>query len=325
MVNIAINGFGRIGRTTAKVILDKHPELKIVAINDLADKKTLKHLFKYDSIYGTYLKKELRSSFFSKKNPAKLPWKRLKVDIVLECTGQFKDKSAKTHLRAGAKQVIISAPPKDNKIPVYLPGVNAKDYNPEKDKVVSMGSCTTNALAPIVKVLDKEFGIKAGFLNTVHSYTPSQNLADGFHKDLRRARAAAENIIPTTTGADEAVELALPNLKGKLDGWSLRVPTEAVSIVDFVVQLEKPVIKIRVNQALAKASRSKEMRNVLAVSKEPLVSSDYKESPYSAIVDLNLTQANGNLARVLAWYDNEYGYSSQLANFAEFIAKQLKK
>ena len=324
MTNIAINGFGRIGRTTAKIILDKHPELKIVAINDLADKKTLKHLFKYDSIYGNYLKKELRSSFFSIKNPEKLPWKRLKIDVVLECTGKFRDKSAQAHLKAGAKQVIISAPPKDNKIPVYLPGVNQQDYNSKKDSVVSMGSCTTNALAPIAKILDKEFGIKAGFLNTVHSYTPSQNLSDGFHKDLRRSRAAAENIIPTTTGADEAVELALPELKGKLDGWSLRVPTSAVSIVDFVVQLEKPVIKIRVNQALMKASRSREMRNVLAVSREPLVSSDYIENPYSSIVDLGLTQANGNLARVLAWYDNEFGYSSQLANFTEFIAKQLK-
>ncbi len=320
MPKIAINGFGRIGRPTLRRILDNHPDLEVVAINDLTDSDTLKHLFRYDSLYGFY-DKEIRASFFSEQDPVKLPWKKLGVDIVLESTGHFRDlEGAQKHLTAGAKKVIISAPAKSDDIPVYVLGVNDEQYD-GKEAIVSMASCTTGCLAPLAKVLDESFGIEKGFLNTVHSYTNDQRILDLPHKDLRRARAAALNIIPTTTGATKAVEKVLPNLKGKLEGLSMRVPVPVVSIVDFVVQLKKQATAEQVNNALRQAAKKGGLQGILAVEEAPLVSSDYIANTYSSIIDALSTQAQGNLARVLAWYDNEYGYACRLADFAALVAR----
>jgi len=339
MIKIAINGFGRIGRLVFRRILEKHPEIEIVAINDLTDAKTLAYLLRYDSNYGIYHKtvKFAQNSLlidgvsegkqvqvFSEKDPLNLPWKDLEVDVVLECTGVFrKYEDAKKHLQAGAKLVIISAPSKDpEKIPSFLLGVNAEDFDPTKYKIVDMGSCTTNCLAPIAKVLDKEFGIVKGFMTTVHSYTNDQRILDLPHKDLRRARAAALNIIPTTTGAAKTVEKCLPNLKGKLDGLALRVPTPTVSIVDFVCEVKKQTTKEEVNYVLKKASQSAELKGILGIEDMPLVSSDYKGNSFSAIVDALSTMVKGNLVKVLAWYDNEWGYACRLAQFAEYVGKK---
>jgi len=340
MIKIAINGFGRIGRLVFRRILEKHPEIEIVAINDLTDAKTLAYLLRYDSNYGIYHKtvKFAQNSLlidgvsegkqvqvFSEKDPLNLPWKDLEVDVVLECTGVFrKYEDAKKHLQAGAKLVIISAPSKDpEKIPSFLLGVNAEDFDPTKYKIVDMGSCTTNCLAPIAKVLDKEFGIVKGFMTTVHSYTNDQRILDLPHKDLRRARAAALNIIPTTTGAAKTVEKCLPNLKGKLDGLALRVPTPTVSIVDFVCEVKKQTTKEEVNYVLKKASQSAELKGILGIEDMPLVSSDYKGNSFSAIVDALSTMVKGNLVKVLAWYDNEWGYACRLAQFAEYVGKKI--
>ncbi len=340
-IKIAINGFGRIGRPTFRRILQKHPDLEVVAINDLTDLHTLAHLLKYDSLYGIYDQKikfdedELlldgtnkgrRVKVFAEKDPEKLPWGKLEVDIVLECTGVFRNfEGAQKHLKAGAKKVIISAPSKDpDKIPTFVLGVNAQDFDPEKHDIVDMGSCTTNCLAPVAKVLQEEFGIEKGFMTTVHSYTNDQRILDLPHKDLRRARAAALNIIPTTTGATQAVERCLPELKGKLDGLALRVPTPTVSIVDFVAQIKKETTTEEINYVLRKASQREELKGILGVEDAPLVSSDYKGNSYSAIVDALSTQAQGNLIKVLAWYDNEYGYACRLAEFAAYIAKKLR-
>ena len=339
MTKIAINGFGRIGRPTFRRILNKHPELEVIAINDLGDPKILAHLLRYDSLYGIY-KKQVKFGnenllidgtsdgkkvkVLSEKDPRNLPWKELGVDIVLECTGIFTDlEGSKKHLQGGAKKVIISAPGKSEEIPTYLLGVNQDQYNSEKDNVVSMGSCTTNCLAPVAKVLDEEFGIVKGFMTTVHSYTNDQKILDLPHKDLRRTRAAALNIIPTTTGATKTVEKCLPKLKGKLDGLALRVPTPTVSIIDFVCQVKKETTAEEVNYTLKKSSRKKELEGILGVEDAPLVSSDYKGNSYSAIVDALSTQAKGDLIKVLAWYDNEWGYACRLAEFAEYIGKKL--
>ena len=340
MIKIAINGFGRIGRPTFRRILDKHPSLEVVAINDLTDPQTLAHLLKFDSLYGIYKRQvKVREreflidgtedgkkvKIFAEKDPERLPWGELGVDIVLECTGVFRDfEGAQKHLKAGAKKVIISAPSKDpEKIPTFLLGVNEKDFDPEKYNIVDMGSCTTNCLAPIAKVLNEEFGIVKGFMTTVHSYTNDQRILDLPHKDIRRARAAALNIIPTTTGAAKAVEKCLPELKGKLNGLALRVPTPTVSIVDFVAEVKKETTAEEVNYVIRKASEREELKGILGVEDAPLVSSDYKGNSYSAIVDALSTMAQGNLIKVLAWYDNEYGYACRLAEFAEYVGKKL--
>ncbi len=339
MIKIAINGFGRIGRPTFRRILDKHPKLEVVAINDLASPETLAHLLRYDSLYGIYDKRvkfdedELlidgtaggnKVKVFAAPEPEKLPWKELDVDIVLECTGHFTDLAgAKKHLTAGAKKVIISAPCKSEGIPTYLLGVNQEEYEPKKDKIVSMGSCTTNCLAPVAKVLDEKFEIEKGFMTTVHSYTNDQKILDLAHKDLRRARAAALNIIPTTTGATGAVEKCLPGLKGKLAGMALRVPTPTVSIIDFVCTVKKETTAEEINYLLKKASGREELRGILGVEDAPLVSSDYIGNTFSAVVDAENTMVNGNLVKVLAWYDNEYAYAGRLAEFAEYIGKRL--
>jgi len=322
MIKIAINGFGRIGRPTFRRILDNHPDLEVVAINDLTDNKTLAHLLKYDSIYGRYDKK-INCAMLSEPEPEKLPWKKLGVDIVLECTGFFRDLAgAKKHIKAGAKKVIISAPAKTDAIPSYVLGVNENKFSP-KDNIIDMGSCTTNCLAPIAKLLNDNFRIKTGFMTTVHSYTNDQKILDLPHKDLRRTRAAGLNMIPTTTGATKAIGKIIPILKGKLDGIAIRVPTPTVSIVDLVVQTRKATNIAEVNKVFKKASKSKELKRILKVEKEPLVSTDYIGNTYSAVVDLALTDVHNTLIKVLAWYDNEYAYACRLAEFAEYVGKKM--
>ncbi len=320
-IKIAINGFGRIGRQVFKKIEQEHKDLKVVAINDLTDKETLQHLLKHDSNYGHY-DKEISLPILAEKDPEKLPWKDLGVDIVLECTGFFTDKEgASKHITAGAKKVIVSAPCKD--LPGFVLGVNADTYDPKTVHVMDMGSCTTNCLAPAAKVLNDEFGIVKGFMTTVHSYTNDQRILDLPHKDLRRARAAAVNIIPTSTGAARAIGKMIPDLNGKLDGIAIRVPTPTVSVLDLIVQVSKPVTKEEVNQAFKKASASKNFKGILRVEEAPLVSTDFKGDSYSSIFDSEETMANGDMVKILAWYDNEWGYSCRLAEFAEFIGKQL--
>lgn len=339
MIKIAINGFGRIGRPTLRRILEKHPDLEVLAINDLTDTKTLAHLFQYDSIYGAYNrpvnftektiiageglnKKEIE--VFAEKEPEKLPWKKLGVDIVLECTGCFADlEGAKKHIKAGAKYVIISAPAKDKEIPSYILGVNEEKFDPQKDKIVDMGSCTTNCLAPIAKVLNDNFKIVKGFMTTVHSYTNDQRILDLPHKDLRRARAAALNIIPTTTGAAKAIGKVIPELEGKLDGIALRVPTPTVSILDLIVEVRKETTVEEINNAFKGAAKTKKFQGILKIEEEPLVSSDFIGNSYSAIVDASLTMVKGNLVKVGGWYDNEWGYACRLAEFAEYIGNKI--
>jgi len=330
-MRIAINGFGRIGRLVFRRIREKYPELKITAVNDLTDSKTMGYLLKNDSSYGSYQKKveisdnklvvgEEKIELLTEKDPEKLPWKEMKIDLVLECTGFFREKeSAEKHLKAGAQKVIISAPAKSDDIPTYLLGVNEEKFSSE-DKIISMGSCTTNCLAPVAKILEEEIGIEKGLMTTVHSYTTSQNILDGPHKkDLRRGRSGAVNIVPTTTGATKTVEKCLPSLEGKLDGLALRVPTPTVSIVDFVFQSKKRTSPQEINSILKKYSQKEELKEILAFSEEPLVSSDYRGSSYSSIIDGLSTSVLGSLVKVLAWYDNEYGYACRLADMAKFV------
>ncbi|PJB99259.1 MAG: type I glyceraldehyde-3-phosphate dehydrogenase [Candidatus Nealsonbacteria bacterium CG_4_9_14_0_8_um_filter_35_12] len=333
MIKIAINGFGRIGRPVFRRILDNHPNLEVVAINDLTDPKTLAHLVKYDSVYGIYQKevkfgpnsliiegREFR--IFAEKEPAKLPWKELKVDVVLECTGLFTSfEGAKKHLEAGAKKVIISAPGEGT--PSFILGVNEEKYDPKKDDVVDMGSCTTNCLAPVVKVLHQNFEIIRGFMTTVHAYTNDQRILDLPHKDLRRARAAALNIIPTTTGAAKAIGKVIPELEGKLDGMAMRVPTPTVSVLDLICLVKRDTTKEEVNKIFKEASKSRELKGILRVEENPLVSNDFKGDPYSAIVDALSTMVKNNLIKVVAWYDNEFAYACRLAEFAEYVGKKL--
>jgi len=326
MTKIAINGFGRIGRPALRNILNNHPGLEVVAINDLADSETLKHLFKYDSVYGIYGKAiNQDTKFFAEKDPINLPWKELGVDVVLECTGNFTDyEGAKKHLEAGAKKVIISAPSKNpDKIPSYVLGVNAEKFDPKKDSIVDMGSCTTNCLAQVAKVLNDNFKIVKGFMSTIHSYTNDQKILDLPHKDLRRARAAALNIIPTTTGAAKAIGNVIPELKGKLDGIAFRVPTATVSVLDLICELEKNTTAEEVNYSFKKASKQKEMDGILGIEDAQLVSSDYSGNSFSAIVDASLTMVNDNIVKVVAWYDNEWAYACRLGEFAEYIGKKL--
>lgn len=328
MMKLAINGFGRIGRPTLRRILDKHPNIEVVAINDLTDAPTLAHLLKYDSNYGHYDKSvEAKNDtlvvdgksikIFAEKNPAKLPWQDLGVDVVLECTGLFtKIDDTKKHLNAGAKKVILSAPSDSPEIPTYLLGVNANEYKGET--IISMGSCTTNCLAPIVKILNDALGIENGFMTTVHSYTNDQRILDLPHKDLRRARAAAQNIIPTTTGAAKTVAKCIPDLEGKLDGLAMRVPTPVVSITDFVCTVLKPTSAEEVNKLFTDAAAGA-LNGILDTTDEQLVSMDFKGYSSSSIVDLPLTMVKENLVKVISWYDNEFGYACRLAEMGEYI------
>lgn len=324
MTKIAINGFGRIGRPVFRRILDNHSKLKVVAINDLTDRKTLAHLLKYDSLYGVYKKPiPKETKIFAEKDPSKLPWNELGVDVVLECTGIFRDLAgASKHLEAGAKKVIVSAPCKGGGIATFVPGVNEKKYNSKKDKVVSMASCTTNCLAPVAKILNDNLKIVQGFMTTVHSYTNDQSILDLPHKDLRRARAAALNIIPTSTGAASAIGEVIPEIAGKLDGIALRVPTPTVSVLDLICEVKKKTTAKEVNGLFRKAAKSKELKGILGTEEGELVSSDYKGNSLSAIVDLPLTMVNGNLVKVVAWYDNEYAYACRLAEFCQYISSK---
>jgi len=326
MVRIAINGLGRIGRTFLKIALDK--KLDIVAVNDLGNINSLVYLIKYDSVYGNYENKvesgknfikikDKKIKVFGEKDPENLPWKELKIDIVIESTGVFTDREgASKHLKAGAKKVIISAPAESPDITVVL-GVNENKLRKEH-KIISMGSCTTNCLAPIVKVLNDSFGIEKGYMTTVHAYTNDQVILDAPHKKLRRGRAGAINLIPTTSGATTSVTDVIPQLKGKLDGLAIRAPVPCGSITDFVAILKKSVTKEQVNEAMKKAAHQS-MKGILSYSQDELVSSDIIRNPNSSIVDSILTQTNGNLVKVLSWYDNEYGYSNRLVDLIKIL------
>lgn len=337
---VGINGFGRIGRQVLKAINENHNGvLEVVAINDLYDSKTNAHLFKYDSTYGRYdgtvevdgddlVVDGKVIKVFSERDPSNLPWSDFGVEIVIESTGVFRDGNsepgARTHItKGGAKKVIISAPAKNEDLTVVL-GVNEGLYDPEKHDVLSNASCTTNCLAPVVKVLLENFGIVKGLMNTIHSYTNDQRILDVAHKDLRRARTAAVNIIPTTTGAAIAVGIVIPEVAGKIDGMSLRVPTPTGSITDLVVEVEKNTTAEEVNAALKAASESDAMKGILGFEEAPLVLSDYVGDPRSSIVDAAMTKVmGGNMVKVLAWYDNEWGYSCRTADLAALIAKSL--
>lgn len=332
-VKVAINGFGRIGRITARFLME-NKNLELVAINDLTDTATLAHLLKYDSVHGIYDKDVSAGEGFikvaaktvkvlSEKDPSKLPWKELNVDVVLECTGRFKDKATVMgHITAGAKKVIYSAPLKDADLTLVL-GVNHEAYDPSKHTVISNASCTTNCLAPVAKVLHENFKIKNGFMTTIHSYTNDQKLLDLPHSDLRRARAAAVSMIPTTTGAAKAVGLVLPELKGRLDGYAMRVPTPNVSVVDLTVNLEKATSKEEINSFMKKASETS-LKGILQYTDEPLVSIDFNGCKYSSTFDAQMTNViDGNNVKILAWYDNEAGYSKRMEELTEFVGKKL--
>lgn len=331
-VKVAINGFGRIGRLVLRGAAHD-PDVQIVAINDLTDAQTLAHLFKYDSVHGTY-PGDVRSEgdelivdnhhikVFAEKDPAKLPWGDLGVEYVVEATGVFRTKEkAMLHVQAGAKKVVITAPAKQEDITIVM-GVNHEDYDPKNHHVVSNASCTTNCLAPVAKVIDDEFGIKRGLMTTIHSYTNDQRILDLPHKDLRRARAAAMSIIPTTTGAAAAVGLVLPQLKGKLDGYALRVPTPDVSIVDLVCELDKATTTEGLNAAL-KAAAEGPLKGILGFSEIELVSVDFTGDSRSSIVDGPLTNVmDGKFAKVIAWYDNEWGYSMRVVDVIKYMASR---
>ena len=334
MVNVAINGFGRIGRNTLRAAIREgiFDKINYVAINDPGlTPANAAHVFKYDSVMGKFegtvevaedglIINGKKIKFYSEKDPAQLPWKELNVEVVVESTGFFTDATkAKAHLDAGAKKVIISAPAKNEDKTIVL-GVNDNEYDPAKHNIISMASCTTNCLAPVAKVLDEKFGIVKGLMTTVHSYTGDQRILDAGHKDPRRARAGALNIVPTTTGAAKAVALVLPQLKGKLNGFAMRVPTPDVSVVDVVVETSKPVTVEAVNEALKAAADGK----VLCYSEEPLVSSDFIGSSQSSTVDAALTMTMGdNMVKVVSWYDNEMGYSTRLAETTLMVASKL--
>ena len=332
-IKVGINGFGRIGRNVLRSALNDK-ELDIVAVNDLTNPKTLAHLLKYDSILGnlqndiqagedciTLDRKSIR--VFSEKEPAKLDWSSLGVQVVIESTGRFtKAEQAKEHLKGTVKKVIISAPATGEDITIVL-GVNEDKYDPKKDNIISNASCTTNCLAPVAKVVNDKFKIVSGFMTTIHSYTNDQVTLDFPHKDLRRARAAALSMIPTSTGAAKAIYLAIPELKGKLDGFAIRVPTPNVSVVDLVVLVEKPTSVEEVNGALKSASQAGRLKGYLGYTEEELVSSDFKGDPHSSIVDSRLTRViNGNMVKVIAWYDNEWGYSCRVRDLIHYIASK---
>ncbi len=326
MIKIAINGFGRIGRTAARILIGKYSDTaELVAINDLTDPTTLAHLFTYDSNYRQFSKKAASKDgaivigdrvvrVFSEKDPAKLPWDELSIDVVLECTGRFTDgKEAAAHTKAGARRVVISAPA-DN-APTHVLGVN--DESAHESEVINNASCTTNCISPVAAVMHAHFGVQKAMMTTIHSYTQDQNLQDGPHKDLRRARAAAQNIVPTTTGAAKATTEVIPELKGLFDGLAIRVPTPVVSLSDFTFLLKKKTTVEEINHVLTDVASQARYRGILEVTTDPVVSTDLIGHPASAIVDLGLTQVvDGDMVKVVAWYDNEFGYSSRLVEMA---------
>ena len=330
MLKVAINGFGRIGRHSLKVAWDRD-DMEIVAINDLTDNKTLAHLLKHDTAYPdwgheiSFDEEHLiidgkKIKAYSERDPVQLPWKELEVDVVMESTGIFRtSEKAGLHLQAGAKKVVLSAPGKGDDIETYVRGINCGSYSGAK--IIDNASCTTNCTAPVVQALHKKFGVEKALLNTIHSYTSDQNLQDAPHSDLRRARAAAQNMIPTSTGAAKATTKVIPDLAGKFDGMAIRVPTLTVSLVDFALVLGKNVTVEEVNECLREASETY-LKGILAVTDEPLVSSDFIGNPYSSTADLSFTKvAGGNLVKVISWYDNEWGYANRLVEMVEIVGK----
>jgi len=332
-VKVGINGFGRIGRNFYRAVLTSGADIEIVGINDLTDTKTLAHLLKYDSILGRLGKDVVAGEgeividgksipVFAERDPAALPWAKVGADIVIESTGFFtKAEDAKKHVTAGAKKVIISAPATGEDITIVM-GVNDKDYNPATDVVISNASCTTNCLAPMAKVIDDAFGIERGLMTTIHAYTNDQNVLDYPHKDLRRARAAALNMIPTTTGAAKAIALVMPQLKGKLDGYAMRVPVPTGSATDLTVELKTAATKEEINAAI-KAAAEGPLKGYLQYTEDPIVSTDIVTDPSSCIFDSGLTYVNGNLAKVVGWYDNEWGYSNRLVDLVGLVGSKL--
>jgi glyceraldehyde 3-phosphate dehydrogenase len=333
-VRVGINGFGRIGRQSLKALIERAPEIEVVAVNDLVDAEMNAHLFKHDSTYGAYEGtvearngnlvidgKEIR--VLSERDPAALPWADMGVDVVLESTGLFTDADkARAHIEAGARKVIISAPAKGEDITIVL-GVNEERYDPDAHDVISNASCTTNCLAPAAKVVHDLLTIERGLMNTIHSYTNDQRILDVAHKDPRRARAAGQNIIPTTTGAAKALALVIPDLKGKFDGFSLRVPTPTVSVVDFTADVSRPTSIEELNDAFRRAAAGP-MKGILGVSDEPLVSSDFRGDSRSSIIDADSTMVlGGTMVKVIAWYDNEWGYSCRVADLVRYVAERL--
>jgi glyceraldehyde 3-phosphate dehydrogenase len=333
-IRIGINGFGRIGRQSMKAMLERHPhDLEVVAVNDLTDTRTNAHLLKYDSTYGRFpgeveakedslIVNGHTIKVISQRDPAQIPWGDLGVELVIESTGLFTDaEKAAAHLRGGAKKVIISAPAKGEDLTIVL-GVNDHMYDPAKHNIISNASCTTNCLAPAAKVLNDAFGIERALMNTIHSYTNDQRILDQVHKDLRRARTAGANIIPTSTGAARALALVIPELKGRFDGMSLRVPTVTVSVVDFVANVRKEASKDAVNNAFKEAAAG-QLKGILDYTEEPLVSTDFRGDSHSSIIDgLSTMVTGGNMVKVIAWYDNEWGYACRVADLAHFIVQK---
>lgn len=330
MINVAINGFGRIGRAAFKIVRERE-DMRVVAINDLTDASTLAHLLSYDTAYGPYAAEVLaaentlvvdgeRYPVVAEPDPAKLPWGKYQVDVVLECTGRFVDgEGAAKHLTAGAKRVVISAPAKGGDVPTFLMGVNHGDVT-AAHRVVSNASCTTNCISPVVDVINSAFGVEKAMMTTVHSYTADQNLHDGPHRDLRRARAAASNIVPTTTGAAIATTEVIPDLRDRFDGLAIRVPTIVVSLSDITFLLKDAVTPEEVNAVLTRASQSDRYRGIIGVTDKPLVSSDFIGTTYSGVVDLSLTDVvDGTMLKVIVWYDNEWGYSHRLVDMAATV------
>lgn len=332
-MKVGINGFGRIGRNFFRAIRESGADIQIVGVNDLTDTKTLAHLLKYDSILGrlgvpvvaeegAIIVDGVRIPVFAERDPAQLPWAALGAEIVVESTGFFTDsESAKKHLEAGAKKVIISAPAQGEDITIVM-GVNDHEYNPATDHIISNASCTTNCLAPMAKAIDDAFGIERGLMTTIHAYTNDQSILDFPHKDLRRARAAAINMIPTSTGAAKAIGLVMPQLKGKLDGYAMRVPVPTGSATDLTVELKKAATKEEIN-AVVKAAADGPMKGILVYTEDPIVSSDIVTDPASCIFDASLTNVNGNMVKVLGWYDNEWGYSNRLVDLVTFVGAKL--
>ncbi|HEY6056571.1 MAG TPA: type I glyceraldehyde-3-phosphate dehydrogenase [Candidatus Limnocylindrales bacterium] len=333
-VRVGINGFGRIGRQSLKAIIERAPDIEVVAVNDLVDTRLNALLFKHDSTYGAYpgtvdhtedtlIIDGREVKVLKEKDPAALPWAALGVDLVIESTGIFTDATkARAHIDAGARKVLITAPAKNEDVTIVL-GVNEDRYDPEKHHILSNASCTTNCLAPAAKVVHDNWTIRRGLMNTIHSYTNDQRILDVAHKDPRRARAAGQNIIPTSTGAAKALALVIPDLKGKFDGFSLRVPTPTVSLVDFTAELEKETTAEAINAAFRDAAANG-MKGILGVSDEPLVSSDFRGDTRSAIIEAEYTKViGGNFVKVLAWYDNEWGYSCRVADLVRYIAERM--
>ncbi|WP_282926091.1 type I glyceraldehyde-3-phosphate dehydrogenase [Helcococcus kunzii] len=330
-MKVAISGFGRIGRDVARIILERKPEgVELVAINDTGDKEVSAKLFQYDSLYGKFAEKitvnedglsfgDVKVTFTSDRNPENLPWKELGVELVIDSTGAFNNREgASKHLKAGAKKVLLTAPAKDVDRTIVM-GVNHEDYDKENDNIVSNASCTTNCLAPLTKVLLEEFGIEKGLMTTIHAYTGDQNIHDNKHRDPRRARAAALSQIPTTTGAAKAVAEVLPEVKGKLTGYAVRIPTPTVSLVDLTVQLSKEVSAEEINEAMKKHAEG-DLKDILGYAEAELVSIDYQGDTRSSIFDPYLTYTIGDLAKVVSWYDNEWGYSNRVVDLAQLIA-----